>query len=292
MVHARAFSFTDDSTSVIYPSASGVTNPFAIGNILAGPKSMDTALILFQLRYSQSSWYQELFQSRRDPMPNSSKYIWQMCHEMHEWSDSFPDTLPVAFKDFLDLELLYSYIYCLAPSCRVQTVSAYGKTLIFEYSIAYMKKMFQISKDPHNKAFYTYHDALRVYFIGSQFIAVLTESQDQLLNRIIPFEPLVPGSPPPPPLPPSSGGANNIDRSLDCIAQIKDILHTFGQRWEDSKALLSSFEGRAAAVFASLCQRKHPFDGMSQHTTPPTFLPQNSFENMGENIWHNSGRRS
>jgi hypothetical protein len=210
-----------------------------------------------------------------------------MCHEMREWFDSLPETLPVAFRDLFELELLYSYVYCLAPSCRVLTVSAYGKTLIFEYSITYMQKMFQVTKDPQNKAFYTYHDALRVYFVGSQFNAVLMESQDQLLNRIIPFEQLVPGSPPPPPLPPSSGGANNIDRSINCIVQIKEILQTFGQRWDDSNALLSSFESQAQSVLASLYQRKNPFDGL-QHNSPPAFLSQNSFETVptyGGNSW-------
>ena len=282
MVHARAFSFTDDSASVIYPSASGMSNPSALGNILAGPKSMDTALTLFQLRYAQSNWYQELFQSSRDPLPNASHYVWQMCHEMREWFDSLPETLPANFRDMFELELLYSYVYCLAPSCRVLTVSAYGKTLIFEYSITYMQKMFQITQDPQNKAFYTYHDALRVYFVGSQFNAVLIDSQDQLLNRIIPFEQLVPGSPPPPPLPPSSGGANNIDRSINCIVQIKEILHTFGRRWDDSNALLSSFEMQAQPLLASLYQRKNPFDGLSQHNSPPAFLPHNTFETVSQ----------
>lgn len=288
MVHARAFSFTDDSASVIYPSASGVSNPSALGNILAGPKTMDTALTLFQLRYIQSSWYQELFQSSRDPLPNASHYVWQMCHDMREWFDSLPDTLPGAFRDLFELELLYSYVYCLAPSCRVLTVSAYGKTLIFEYSITYMQKMYQITKDPQNKAFYTYHDALRVYFVGSQFNAVLTESQDQLLNRIIPFEQLIPGSPPPPPLPPSSGGANNIDRSITCIVQIKEILRTYGERWDDSNALLSSFESQAQPVLSSLYHRKNPFDGLSPQNSPPAFLSQSSFDtisNYGSHGW-------
>ena len=192
MVHARSFSFSDDSTSVAYPSAS--TAPGTSGTSpVAGPHSLDTALLLFQLRFAQSNWYQELFQSSRDPLQNSSTYIWQMCQEMREWSESFPETLPLAFKDFFDLELLYSYVYCLAPSCRVRDVSEYGKTLIFEYSIAYMQKIFPISRDPVNRAFYTYHDALRVYFVGSQFLAVLSASQDQLLNGIVPYVPVVPG---------------------------------------------------------------------------------------------------
>jgi len=253
MVHARTFAFTDDSTSVQYPSIQ--TTPQGTTTI-AGPNSLETALLLFQLRHAQSNWYQELFQSSREPLQHPSHYIWQVCQDMREWSETFPDTLPLAFKDFFDLELLYSYIYCLAPSCRVQSVSDYGRILIFEYSIAYMQKIFPISCDPINVAFYTYHDALRVYFVGSQFLAVLSQHQDQLLNPITPYPPMMANSPPPPPLP-AKTGLDNIDRSTKCLIHIKETLKTFGHRWEDSQALLSSFEMQATPLLISLQRRKH-----------------------------------
>lgn len=283
--------------SVAYPSAAGVTNSSAIGNALTGPHSLESALLLFQLRYTQSCWYQELFQSSRDPLQNSSMYVWQIFNEMRDWSEAIEsETLPLAFKDFFDLELLYSYVYCLAPSCRVQSVSAYGKTLIFEYSIAYMQKIFPISKDPRNKAFYTYHDALRVYFVGSQFIAVLTatQDQDQLLNGIIPYASVMPGSPPPPPLPTSNSGSDNVDRSINCITHIKETLQTYGHRWENSKALLASFESQAEPLLAILLHRKVPFEGThhSPNTSPPPFLHQSSFELLGNvsgDDWQNMG---
>jgi hypothetical protein len=200
-----------------------------------------------------------------------------MCQEMREWSESFPDTLPLAFKDFFDLELLYSYVYCLAPSCRVPTVSDYGKTLIFEYSIAYMQNIFPISKDPINTAFYTYHDALRVYFVGSQFLAVLTDSQDQLLNGNTPYAPIHAGSPPPPPLP-ISNGIDNADRSINCITHIIETLNTFGRRWDDSQALKSSFEAQAGLLLAALHRRKHRVDGNSHS---PGFMSQPVYDHLG-----------
>lgn len=289
MVHARSFSFTDDSTSVDFPSWS----PGAGQAVLSGQHSLDPAGLLFQLRYVQSTWYQELFQSSRVPLQSPTNYIWQMCHDMRDWSESFPDTLPLAFKEFFDLELLYSYVYCLAPSCRVQTVSAYGKTLIFEYSIAYMQKIFPISKDPVNKAFYTYHDALRVYFIGSQFLAVLSEDQDQLLNGILPYTPALPGAPPPPPLP-INAGVDSVDRSLNCVTHIKETLRTFGQRWEDSKALLSSFEAQSESILLDLQQRRRRIQELTRAShSPPQFLPQPSFEHMrtlSPEDWAKSGR--
>ena len=254
-----------------------------------GPHSINTALLLFQLRQAQSSWYQELFQSSRDPLQNSSTYIWQMCQEMREWSESFPDSLPLAFKEFFDLELLYSYVYCLAPSCRVQAVTTYGKTLIFEYSIAYMQKIFPISRDPINTAFYTYHDALRVFFVGSQFLAVLSENQDHLLNGIVPYTPVLAGAPPPPPLP-SNAGVDNIDRSINCVTHIRETLKTFGHRWDDSKALLSSFEPLAEQLLDSLRRRKYHMEEISRNShSPPNVMAQPKFEPMSAEEWSNMG---
>lgn len=290
MVHARAFSFTDDSTSVTYPSPSATINLGVAENALTRPHSLEVALILFQLRYTQSLWYQELFQSSRDPLQQASTYIWQVCQEMHEWSESFPDSLPLNFKDFFDLELLYSYVYCLAPSCRVPSVSDYGKTLIFEYSIAYMQKIFPISRDPINTAFYTYHDALRVYFVGSQFLAVLMESQDQLLNGVAPYATVIPGAPPPPPLP-SNMGVDKVDRSINCITHIKETLRTFGHRWDDAQALQSSFEAQAGSLLSALHRRKHHVDDISRSShSPPSYMQHPVYDQLGNLVtddWSN-----
>lgn len=278
MVHARAFSFTDDSSSVEYPTASPTFPPMDHMDSIVGPHSMDAAHLLWQLRRAQSSWYQELFQSSREPLPQGSTYLWKMCQEMREWSDSFPDSLPLAFKDFFDLELLYSYIYCLAPSCRVHTVTDYAKNLIFEHAITYMQRIFPISQDPINKAFYTYHDALRVYFIGSQLMAVLSDSQDQIFNGSYSVSGM--GSSPPPL--PTVTGSSQVDRSLNCIKHIKETLRTFGQRWEDSKALLSSFDVQAEPIISSLHRRKQQQQQYIKEESPighsPNFMPPPGYD--------------
>lgn len=286
MVHARSFSFTDDSTSVVFPTDHSTPMPANIGSpgAKAGPQSLETALLFFQLRCSQSSWYQELFQSCRAPLQNPDRYLWHVCQEMREWSDSFPDTLPLAFKDFFDLELLYSYVYCLTPNCRVETVSDYGKSLIFEYSMAFMQKIFPISRDPVNIAFYTYHDALRVYFVGTQFLVVLSENQitqDRLLAGNVPYIPPVPGTPPPPPIPLNTG-LDNVERSINCIMHITETLKTFGNRWDDSQALHSSFKLRASSLLDNLHRRKQYSNNISRaNHSPPLFMGQPSFNGLG-----------
>ncbi|APA14627.1 hypothetical protein sscle_13g093970 [Sclerotinia sclerotiorum 1980 UF-70] len=289
MVHARAFSFTDDSSNVEYPSVSPTFPSMDHRDSVSGPHSMEAAHLLWQLRRAQSSWYQELFQSSREPLPQGSTYLWKMCREMREWSESFPDSLPLVFKDFFDLELLYSYVYCLAPSCRVHVVSDYAKNLIFEYAITYMQRIFPISQDPINKAFYTYHDALRVYFIGSQLMAVLSDSQDQIFNgsRIASGA----SSSSLPPLP-AVTGLGQIDRSINCINHIKESLRTFGRRWEDSKALLSSFDAQAEPIIISLHMRKQQQQQYTKEESSmghsPNYMPPTGYDHtvyQMENEW-------
>lgn len=284
MVHARAFAFTDDSLSVGLPAFTALPTSDSIQNSSTGPHSMETALLLFQLRQKQSAWYQELFQSSRTPLPEGLTYIWRMCQEMREWSDSLPNTLPPAFKEFFDLELLYSYVYCLAPSIRVPAVSDYGKALIFEYSMAYMQKIYAISRDSIHTAFYTYHDALRVYFIGSQFLAVLAENEQHLLNGPMPYATAIPGSPPPPSLPNSSPG-DKVDRSINCIIHAKETLKSFGRRWDDSKALESSFDMQADSVLAILhAIKRHGDQRHRTGTGQQAYMQRPGYDQMGNPI--------
>jgi Fungal specific transcription factor domain len=293
MVHARSFSFTDDSTSVAFPSTPAIGGPTALVNSKSGPHSLDAAMLLFQLRRVQSNWYQELFQSSRDPLKQSSTYIWEMCQEMRSWSESFPKSLPPAIKGLFELELLYSYVYCLAPSCRVLAVSELGKTLIFEYSLAYMSKIFPVCKDPINTAFYTFHDALRVYFIGSQLLAVLSVDLDQLLQATAPYTVAIAGAPLPPAIP-NPGRTDNIDRSITCIEQIIDTLKTYGERWDDSKALQASFESQAAGILSELHRRQQHQDAQSRRTGeasdgPRSHLPPNHVDRTANDEWAGLG---
>lgn len=153
-----------------------------------------------------------------------------------------------------------------------------------------MQKIFPISRDPINTAFYTYHDALRVYFVGSQFLAVLTESQDQLLNGVAPYATVVPGAPPPPPLP-SNMGVDKVDRSINCITHIKETLRTFGHRWDDAQALQSSFEAQAGSLLSALHRRKHHVDDISRSShSPPSYMQQTVYDQLGNLVtddWSN-----
>lgn len=258
MAHARAFSFTDDAISVGLPTPSPMSRVPSISGSTAIPPSADTALLHFQLRRIQSHWYQTLFQSDpTDLLPDAASFIWQMCHDMREWAESLPDTLPGGIQELFDLELRYSYVYCIAPSARAPNLTAYGRVLIFEHAIAYVDRIYAVAYASANTAFYTYHDALKVYFMGSQFVAVLRDAVDALLSGgSVPIPLSLPGQAPPPPLPERPGG-NNLDRSLRSLDRVSLTLEKYGERWDDALKLKESFEMISADVVNELRARRN-----------------------------------
>ncbi|KAK4235044.1 fungal-specific transcription factor domain-containing protein [Achaetomium macrosporum] len=259
MVHARAFSFYDDAAVVALPSPGRVINALSSG----GPttkKISDASVPLFRLRQLQSGWYQALYQDNpTEALPDATSFIWQKYFEMWEWSESLSANMPAAIREMLDLELRYSYVYCIASSVRGAQVTAYGRFLIFEHVIAYIDRIYDIANQSANAAFYTYHDALRVFFMGSQFSAVLQDARDLLLSGS-PISPLLsaPGTvkPPPPPVRLDRGAGDNLDRSLRCLERVKLILKLYGNRWERALSLMESFESISGEIWKDLTTRR------------------------------------
>lgn len=248
MVHARTFSFTDNSINVAFPSPSPKDST---PRPITTSQSSDPALLLFQLRRAQSFWYQELYQSHAaGPLQDPTRYVWQMCFEMRDWGESLPSTLPPAIRQVFEQELRYSYVYCIAPSARAPQISDYHRTVIFEYAAAYLDTMHEIAQGGLNNAFYTYHDALKVYFMANQLLAVLWDAENMLLSGApVPMPMHRPGGPPPPPVPryhpmnPGMAPPDNLRRSLGCLERVDQTLGKFGERWEESAMLRHSFEG-------------------------------------------------
>jgi len=257
MVHARAFSFTDDSMSVELPAPTRPPPPVFSGGAINGPPSTEASYYLFRLRQLQSYWYQNLFQTDPSkPIPDSLSFIWQVCLNMREWSESLPDSLPVGIREMLELELRYSYVYCIAPSARTPDVTDYGRLLIYEHVIFYIDRIHDITHATTNTAFYTYHDALRVYFMGSQFVAVLRDAADALFSGVrVPLS--MPGKAPAPPLPQRdrNSSGDNLQRSLRSLERVGLTLKKYSERWEDALSLMGSFEIMSNSVMEDLKAR-------------------------------------
>ncbi|KAH6635660.1 fungal-specific transcription factor domain-containing protein [Chaetomium sp. MPI-SDFR-AT-0129] len=263
MTHARAFSFYDAAASVALPSPAPASGAVAAGAMTK--PSQDASVPLFRLRQLQSDWYQALYQGNpAEPLPDATSFIWQKYFEMWEWSERLPPDLPSTIRELLDLELRYSYVYCIASSARGAQVPAYGRLLIFDHVISYIDRIYEIASSSANSAFYTYHDALRVFFMGSQFVAVLRDIGDILLSGSnIPVPPQTPGkvSAPPRPVRLDRSSGDNLDRSLRCLERVKLTLGLYGNRWEHALALRNSFEMISSEVWTNLSTRRSMRDG-------------------------------
>lgn len=287
MVHARSFSFTDDAINVAFPKRSAVDRKVSMSGAMTGPQPADPALLLFQLRRAQSHWYQELYQSDPTPFADPTSYHWQMCLDMREWGDSLPNTLPVDIRRMFDQELRYSYVYCIAPSARAPQITDYSRILIFEYSLTYLDTMHEIAHSALHSAFYTYHDALKVYFMANQFIAVLRDAENLLFSGQPISVPLArPGNAPPPPIPrrgmPGLPSEDNIERSLNCLERVPQTLQKFGERWEDALMLKISFESIAEGRTRAVKARRQMRDmAMEQHRQQ-----QAQYQNAAQGLHH------
>ncbi|RDA89238.1 hypothetical protein CP532_0573 [Ophiocordyceps camponoti-leonardi (nom. inval.)] len=276
MAHARTFSFIDEAVNVAFPTKPSSGRPLSMSGSMSGPQSADPALLVFQLRRAQSYWYQELYQSDPTPLPNPSAFLWQMCLEMREWGESLPNSLPAGTRRMLEQELWYSYVYCLAPSARAPHITDHSRMLIFEYSLAYLNSMHETACGGLNSAFYTYHDALKVYFMANQFIAVLRDAQDLLISgTYVPPPPSPPGSAPAPPIPRRQlrPAEDNLERSLWCLSRIPETLELYGTRWEDSMMLKQSFEQISTETVQALRKRQQMRTAAAAAATTTTSPP-------------------
>ena len=243
LVQTRAFSFSDPSAKVKVPyTRPPISQPQSPqpqeGIASTWLDSYQYALALVSLRRIQSAWYTDLFQSGRLRWDDPEPYIWTVCDEMRAWFDSVAATAPPRMLAFFEIDLLYSYVYVLSPSPRVPVVSSYAQTLIFEHCIRFADIMLQRVSDPSHSAPTTFYDAMRVYMTGRQFLDVLQQNTEGLLNGIAPPQPKVEKgkllAPPLPQihLPPGENVQHfNTARSIGCIRKISDCLSRFGVKW-------------------------------------------------------------
>jgi hypothetical protein len=191
-----------------------------------------------------------------------------MCHEMREWAETLPNTLPIGVRELFDLEVRYSFVYCMSPSAKAPALTDYGRLFIFEHALAYLDHIYEIAHSGRNTAVYSYHDALRVFFMGSQFVAVLRDAEDLLLAGITPPPPpFAMGKVMPPPLPHRIGGTgfDNLERSLGCLERTTRTLAKYGERWDDSVSLRRSFEMISQDIVERLRMKRQ----MKHQPSPP-----------------------
>jgi hypothetical protein len=248
MGHARPFSFADWTTNVLLPASTGIGRIPSISGNITGPQSSNPFMHLFHLRQLQSSWYQTLYQSGEMPIQDAQSFLWKSCHNLREWAESLPHTLPAEVRRAFNLELEWSYVYVLMPCARAPHINEYRQALIFEHALGFIEGMhsmaFEVAKAT---PLTTSYDVTKTYFIGSQLVAVLRDAFDLLVSGGPVSMPVVDGgSVPPPPMPHrffhASQFEDNLTRSLKGMRLVRETLTKFGERWDDSLQLLRVFQ--------------------------------------------------
>lgn len=231
MVKERAFSFSDDSANVALPSTLNTLKASTTtGRDQLFLRTLDPAICLFRIRRLQSAWYHELFLSGRTAWADPEPYLWAACHDTRKWFEDLPSSIPPPIRRKLELEALYSYIYVLSPSGKVHNVPVLGQSLVFEYSMEYTEKMQNVLRDMDSSAIYTFHDILRVYFVGRRFLDVLWQNQDRLLSGVIFDTPDVPPGLLAPLSVTNRSRQSITSRAIQCINGVIEILETFGHK--------------------------------------------------------------
>lgn len=260
MGHARSFSFTDSAVNVALPSSTGLGRIPSISGHITGPQSNNPALHLFQLRRLQSGWYQTLYQAGTTVLPDAQSFLWKACHELREWAELLPPTLPSAIRRTFILELEWSYVYCLMPSTRAPHTSEHRQSLLFEHAVSFIELIHEVALDEANPTpFVTSYDVMRVYFIGTQLVSLLRDAFDLLVSGRPVLMPQADGAGvPAPPLPHrffQMQFEDNLQRSLKAMRFVRETLTKFGERWEDALRLLEVF-GEVAAEVQGMLERR------------------------------------
>jgi hypothetical protein len=258
MVQARPFSFSDGSTDVSLPNtvdASSAGQPWQ-----SGLHSIETAVYLFRIRIIQSPCYQALFHSGQTILEKPTEYAYSHCTRTLAWDSDAPSNIPQPFKRRLRLETLYSLTIMLTPSAKQPDISDIGRELTFEYCVEFIHTSLEIASDPQNRMIFTFHDALRVYFMGRQFLDALWHNFDQLMG-IRPTKPdTTPGCPPLPPTA-QTDRSKNLFRARVTIEQVNSILGSHGRRWDDCLPIQRAFNSESAHMIGKLDERQKELEG-------------------------------
>jgi hypothetical protein len=147
-------------------------------------RSSDVALAYIEFRKLQSAWYSELFQSGREPWQDPYTRIWHIYRDMNNWYQRLPASAPPPVRIFLEIDLLYSYVYILSPSPRCPQPSEHAQRLLLQHAAEYAHRVIGVMSEPgkvNSLSPFSFYDALRVYMVAKWYIETLISNLDGLL---------------------------------------------------------------------------------------------------------------
>lgn len=256
MVLQRPFTFSDDSVMVELPKVASpdIAKRIAVRGTLT---PMAAAIKLFELRKLQSEWYQQLHLSGNVPMENPKPFCQKRTELLKEWLDTMPESINKSTKDWLYLEWYYLNVYAAAPCPKIPRPSDEAMVQIFNNCVNYALRFRAILQDSNARFVYTYHDALRTYFIGNNFLHALWHSEAIISE-------------------------SSIDSAINAINAIIFVLTSMIVRWQEVEPLRDRFREESSYMSKRLQQKldltAHTAPYASRETGEPILRHQSTYE--------------
>lgn len=231
MVLQRPVTFSDDSVLVELPRAA---NPDVAKRIyVRGTLTpMIAATKLFELRKLQSEWYQNLHLSGNVPIEDPKPYFRQRTEMLKVWKDTMPESINQSTKDWLYLEWYYLNVYVAAPCPKIPRPCDEAMVQVFNNCVNYARRFRDILQDSNARFVYTYHDALRTYFIGNNFLHAVWHSEHALIDD------------------------SNIESALETVKAITFVLTSMIVRWQEVETLRDRFQEESTYMISRRFQQK------------------------------------
>lgn len=227
MVLQRPFTVSDDSVLVDLPKLEDpeVARHIVVRGTLT---PMAAAIHLFKLRQLQSEWYQDLHLSGSEPVKDPEGYFRKRTNLLEEWLASMPKSITPSTRDWLYLEWYYLNVYAAAPCPKIPRPCDEAVIQVFKNCANYAIMFRNILRNPNTRFVYTYHDALRTYFIGNNFLHAIWHSSDTVVN------------------------ANNVASTIDAIKAIIFVLTSMIVRWQEVEPLREKFAAESSYMLKRL----------------------------------------
>ncbi|PWW71739.1 hypothetical protein C7212DRAFT_287539 [Tuber magnatum] len=231
MVLQRPFTFSDDSVLVDLPKREDpeVAKQIIVRGTLT---PMAAAIHLFRLRKLQSEWYQFLHLSGSEPVQDPTAYFRSKTTVLREWLGKIPESINTSTRDWLYLEWYYLNVYTAAPCPKIPRPCDEAVVQVFQNCVNYALMFRSILQNSNVRFVYTYHDALRTYFIGNNFLHALWRSEDAVITSA------------------------NVTSTIDAIKAIIFVLTSMIVRWQEVEALRDKFRMESSYMLRNLEARE------------------------------------
>ena len=269
----RSFSFSDNSANVAPLSSLTDYAPGYQENLTFGKvwdNAIDPQRELLGLRQIESSWYQALFQSNRNALMQPWKTRTNALADMNNWASSIGRSTPLPIKSMYRLEVLCGNILLIWPVRTVFPSCAYGKALVFDYAVEYMKTLWMMYESREGFVYCDNIGALRTITVGERLLDVLEHSRDSLFGTMTPQAPSVPEGYMLPPLLQRRGPAENVKEAIASVTRLGKIIDVLVARFHIAKNEL--LKSRSSAVLHNLNVVRQQLDSSAQYISQPPSL--------------------